>query len=170
MSDLESRLRRLEDRAELEDLVVRYFVASDDDDYETLASTFASDGTFSAGIFPGGAGRDAVVECLRSGRNMMGPTIHTPSYTLFDFQSENRASGLVGAHLELSIGEQTIFAAVRYIDEYEKNNGRWQFKRREMRTIHAGPWEEVGTSLSAELCIRWPGVSPMKSDFPKKGK
>ena len=33
MSDIESRIRRLEDRAELQDLVVKYFVASDDDDH-----------------------------------------------------------------------------------------------------------------------------------------
>ena len=170
MSDIESRIRRLEDRAELQDLVVKYFVASDDDDYETLASTFAVDGTFSAGIFPGGVGRDAVVECLRSGRAMMGPTVHTPNYALIEFHDDNRASGLVGAHLELSIGDQTVFAAVRYVDEYAKNNGRWEFKCREMRTVHAGPWDQVGTSLSTELCVRWPGVSPMKSDFPKKGK
>jgi len=170
MSDIESRIRRLEDRAELQDLVVKYFVASDDDDYETLAATFAVGGTFSAGIFPGGIGRAAVVDCLRAGRDMMGPTIHTPDYTLFDFQSDTAASGLVGAHLELSIGDQTVFAAVRYIDSYEKNNGHWELKSREMRTIHAGPWQDVNTSLSAELCVRWPGVGPMKSDFPKKGK
>ena len=168
MSELEHRIQRLEDRAELQDLVVKYFLASDDDDYEALAATFAPDGTFSAGIFPGGEGREAVVECLRAGRKMMGPTIHTPDYTLFAFSDNNRATGRVGAHLELSIAGRTVFAAVRYFDEYVRIDGRWQFKRREMRTIHAGPWEEVGSSLSTELCVRWPGVDPMHSDFPKK--
>jgi SnoaL-like domain len=42
MSDLQRRIRRLEDRAELQDLVVRYFLAADDD-YDALAATFAAD-------------------------------------------------------------------------------------------------------------------------------
>ena len=168
MSDLERRIRRMEDRAELQDLVVRYFIASDDDDYATLASTFAIDGTFSAGSFPGGAGRDAVVECLRSGRSMMGPTVHTPNYALFTFQDDDHATGQVGAHLELSIGGRTVFGAVRYIDAYVRAEDRWQFKSRDMRTIHMGPWEDAGTSLTTELNVRWPGVPPMRSDYPKK--
>ena len=168
MSDLERRIRRIEDRAELQDLVVRYFIASDDDDYATLAATFAIDGTFSAGSFPGGAGREAVVECLRSGRSMMGPTVHTPNYALFTFQDDDHATGQVGAHLELSIGGRTVFGAVRYIDKYARAEGRWQFKSRNMRTIHMGPWEEAATSLTTELNVRWPGIPPMASDFPKK--
>ena len=134
MSDLERRIRRMEDRAELQDLVVRYFIASDDDDYATLAATFAIDGTFCAGSFPGGAGREAVVECLRSGRSMMGPTVHTPNYALFTFQDDDHATGQVGAHLELSIGGRTVFGAVRYIDAYVRAEGRWQFKSRNMRS------------------------------------
>ena len=168
MSDLESRIRRLEDRAELQDLVVRYFMASDDDDYATLGACFARQGTFSAGSFPGGVGRDAVVECLRSGRKMMGPTVHTPNSALFDFKDDNRATGVVGAHLELSIGDRTVFGAVRYIDECVREEGRWRFSKRDMRTIHMGPWEDAATSLTTELNVRWPGIPPMASDFPKK--
>jgi hypothetical protein len=168
MSDIERRIRRLEDRAELQDLVVRYFIASDDDDYATLASSFTLDGSFSAGSFPGGTGRDAVVECLRVGRSYMGPTVHTPNYALFSFQEDNHATGLVGAHLELSIGGKTVFGAVRYVDDYVRVDGRWYFHKRDMRTIHAGPWEDVATSLTAERNVRWPGLDPMVSDYPKK--
>ena len=123
---------------------------------------------FSAGSFPGGVGREAVVECLRSGRKVMGPTVHTPNYTLFDFKDDNRATGVVGAHLELSIGGRTVFGAVRYIDECAREEGRWRFSKRDMRTIHMGPWEDAATSLTTELNVRWPGIPPMASDFPKK--
>lgn len=167
MTDLECRIRRLEDRAALQDLVVQYFVAADDDDYETLAATFAPDGTFSAGSFEGATGRDAVVESLRSSRKLMGPTVHTPNYALFKFQEDGRATGLVGAHLELSMAGRTLFGAVRYTDDYVRIDGRWQILRRNMRTIHMGPWEDVGTSLTSELCVRWPGIDPLPSDYPK---
>ncbi|GAF50398.1 nuclear transport factor 2 family protein [Rhodococcus wratislaviensis] len=52
MSDIESRVRRLEDRAESEDLAVRYFLASDFDDFDAIADAIAENGTFSAGGFP----------------------------------------------------------------------------------------------------------------------
>jgi hypothetical protein len=168
MSDLDRRIRRLEDRAELQDLVVRYFLAVDDDIYEALADTFASDATFSAGSFVGGRGRDNVVEFLRNDRLNMGPTVHTPNYSLFAFQDEDHATGTTGAHLELARGGRTLFGAVRYIDTFVREEGAWRIRAREMRTVHVGPWEDVGTSLTSELCVRWPGAAPAASDYPKR--
>jgi hypothetical protein len=168
MWEIERRIRRLEDRANLQDLVVRYFVAADDDDYIALAASFAPDARFLAGGFEGGATRDEIVEFIRLDRKKMGPTIHTPNYALFEFRDDDHATGLVGAHLELSRGGRTLFGAVRYTDEYIRLEGNWYIRGREMRTIHVGPWEEVGTSLTAALCVRWPGFDPQPSDFPKK--
>ena len=168
MLALEDRIRRLEDRAELEDLVVRYFIASDDDDFETLAEIFAPDGTFAAPGFVGGANREEVVAFLAADRRNMGATIHTPNFTLFNFRGNDHASGTVGAHLELARAGQTLFGAVRYRDEYTRVDGQWRISRREMLTIHVGPWDDVGTSLTAELNVRWPGSAPTRSHFPKK--
>jgi hypothetical protein len=168
MPDLEQRIRRLEDRAELNDLVVRYFVAVDDDDYATLAQTFASQASFSAGGFDGAHGRDAIVDSLRASRAQMGATVHTPDYTLFTFHGDSEASGLVGAHLELSMAGKTLYGAVRYTDTYVRESGRWCLSQRDMRVIHVGPWEEVGGSLTSELNVKWPGVPPLPSDYPKR--
>lgn len=168
MPDLESRLRRLEDRAELQDLVVRYFIASDDDDFETLEACFAPEGAFWASGFGGGSGREVVLDTLRAGRNAMGPTVHTPDYTLFAFEGEDVATGQVGAHLELSLGGKTLFGAVRYTDRYVRRQGAWCILSREMRVIHMGPWDEVGNSLTREFNVCWPGLDPLRSDFPKR--
>jgi hypothetical protein len=54
MTDMQERIRRLEDRAERLGLVVRYFVASDDDDRQALGARFAIDGRFGEGGFPPG--------------------------------------------------------------------------------------------------------------------
>jgi len=168
VTTIEERLRRLEDRAELQDLVVRYFVASDDDDYATLAEVFAPECSFGASGFEGARGREAVVESLCVARSYMGATVHTPNYALFTFQSDDRASGVVGAHLELAMAGKTLFGAVRYTDEYVRWEGRWRFRSREMRAIHMGPWDEVATSLTDEFCVRWPGIPAKRSDYPKK--
>jgi len=167
MNDIESRLRRLEDRSELQDLIVRYFLAADDNDYEALAATFAPDAVFSAGGFMGGRSRAEVVEFIRADRtNNMGVTIHTPNFTLLDFRDADAATGVIGAHLELARGGRTLYGAVRYHDEYARLDGRWYIKRREMLAIHIGPWEEVGTSLTAERRVRWPGARPSHADLP----
>lgn len=168
MASIEDRIRRLEDRAEIHDLVIRYFVASDDDDYQTLADTFAPDGSFSASGFGTSNGRDAVVEGIRASRGFMGATVHTPHYVLLTIEDKDHASGIVGAHLELAMGEDTLFGAVRYADRYARIDGCWRFTSREMRVVHVAPWTDVGSSLTSELRVRWPGLPPSPSDFPRK--
>lgn len=168
MATLEDRVRRLEDRAELHDLVATYFQATDDDDYARLGLCFTSDATFAASGFPDSAGRRAITEFLRMARSGMGQTVHTPNYVHLHFDGTDAAAGTVAAHLELGIGDATYFAAVRYLDRYRREDGHWRIARREMRAIHVGPWAEVGTSLSSPLNIRWPGAVPQASDFPRQ--
>jgi hypothetical protein len=167
MSDQDQRIRRLEDRAELQDLVVRYFLAADDDDYPALGETFARESTFTAGGFEGGKSRSEIVEFIRADRRNMGPTIHTYNYSLFSFKDDDHASGVVGAHLELSRGGSSLYGAVRYLDDYVREDGRWRIQHRNMLAIHVGPWEQVATSLTSELRVRWPGAAPQRADLPK---
>jgi len=168
MSDIESRIRRIEDRLDLQDLVTRYFIAADDDEYETIGELFAENGIFTAPGFVGGTNRAEVIEFVKTDRANMGPTVHTPDYSLFEFQDDDHASGVVGAHLELARGGTTLFGAVRYHDNYVREGGKWRFARRELLTIHVGPWDDVGTSLTEELNVRWPGFPAAPSHFPKK--
>lgn len=168
MSDLEARIRRLEDRAALEDLVLRYFLAADDDDMDTLGATFAEDGEFVIGEgFSGGTDRESIVEFIRTDRKNMGVTVHTQNFTLLTFTDEDHASGVIGAHLELARGGTTVYGAVRYLDDYARTPEGWRIKRREMATIHVGPWDEVATSLTAAKRSRWPGQDPAEADLPR---
>lgn len=166
MPNIERRLKKLEDRAELQDLAVRYFVATDDDDYATMEALFAPDAVFRAGGFTGGTDRATVMAFLRNARANMGVTIHTPHYSLITFIDENRATGVVGAHLEIAMGGESLFGAVRYYDEYIRLDGKWHFAKRDMLTIHMGPWEQVATSLTAAMRVRWPGSDPQLADLP----
>ncbi|SEO98041.1 nuclear transport factor 2 family protein [Amycolatopsis saalfeldensis] len=166
MPDLEARIRRLEDRAEIGDLVLRYFLAADDDDWAALGATFAEDGSFSAGAFPGGDDRASVVEFIRADRQHMGVTVHTRNTTLLTFTDEDHADGVVGAHLELARGGTTVYGAVRYYDTYERTADGWKIKSRKMAVIHVGPWDQVGTSLTAPDRARWPGAEPAPADLP----
>jgi hypothetical protein len=164
MSDLEQRIRRLEDRAELEELAVRYFRSADDDDFEAMAACFAEDATFSAGSFGGAEGRENVVEMLRGQREHMTKSVHTFDTMLLDFKGDDEASGVIGAHLEIGIGGTTVWAAVRYYDEFVRGDGGWEIHRCEMRNIHAGSWDGAASSLVDEDRVRWPGTEPAPSE------
>jgi hypothetical protein len=168
MSEIERRLARLEDRAELGDLVVRYFLAADGDDLAGLRDAFAEISTFSVSGAVGGATREDIIEFLVAQRTNMGLTLHTPNYGLFTFKSDVEAAGLVGAHLELVLGGVSVFGAVRYRDTYVRESGAWRIKTRDMRTIHMAPWADAGEAFASPLPQRWPGADPAPSDFPRK--
>ncbi|MFA7584742.1 MAG: nuclear transport factor 2 family protein [Novosphingobium sp.] len=168
MTDISRRVSRLEDRVELEELVVRYFLASDGDDLETIRRTFSNEATFAVSGHVVGTGPDGIVDFIVEQRANMGLTLHTPNYGLFSFESDDRARGLVGAHLELVLGGQSTFGAVRYEDEYVRGAGGWQIRSRDMRTIHIAPWAEVAEAFASETPQRWPGIAPGPSDFPRK--
>ena len=170
MSTIDARVARLEDRAELEDLVVRYFLAADGDDTETLAALFAPDARFSISGSVGGTTREAVVNFLDSARTAMGLTLHTPNSMLFTFDGPGRARGLIGAHLQLAYGAETVFGAVRYHDDYVRQGGSWQILARDMRTLFIAPWAAVGDAFASATPARWPGAAPAGSDFPRRPK
>ena len=68
VSSLEDRIRVLEDRAAIQDLVAVYFKATDDDDYAVMAHCFTRDARFEASGFEDAAGRDGG----HAGRRLLG--------------------------------------------------------------------------------------------------
>jgi hypothetical protein len=159
MSSVEERLRRIEDRQELVDLVVRYFNACDEQDYDTLAEVFSTDAEMGEGY-----GRDQIVELIREDRCLMGSTIHSSDSMLFSFEDADRAGGVIGAHCELSRGGRTLYGAMRYVDTYVRERGIWRVRSREVKMLHIGSWDEVGDSLTAETPVRWPGEAAAAAD------
>jgi hypothetical protein len=164
---LEDRVTRLEDRVELNDLVVSYFLAADGDDLEGVRNSFTAGATFSASGTIAAEGQDGIVDFIRASREQMGLTIHTPHYAQFTFDGPDRARGLVGAHLELVVGGTAVYGAVRYLDLFERVEGRWRIHRRDMRTIFIAPWLEVGQAFESATPVRWPGAPAVPSDFPR---
>jgi ketosteroid isomerase-like protein len=167
MADIEQRVARLEDRAMIEDLVVRYFLAADGDDLTGVGDSFTDDATFSSSGVPNATGRASIVDFIGTARQHMGLTVHTPHYVLCTFHDPDHASGLVGAHLELVLGGQSLLGAVRYEDDYVREPGGWRISRRDMRTIHIAPWAEIDEAFASGLPVRWPGTSPLPSDYPR---
>lgn len=166
--DLEHRLRRLEDRATINDRVVDYFLAVDGDDIDGVAESFTENASFRSSGELAASGRQGIVEFIRGARERMGLTVHTPNYVHLKFESEDAAAGLVGAHLELAFGDATLFGAVRYVDRYVREGGAWRIDARDMRVIHIAPWPQVGEAFASPTPVRWLGAPRAASDFPRK--
>jgi hypothetical protein len=153
VGDAEHRLRRLEDRAELRELVDRYCLAIDDSDWDALLEMFASPAEM-AGV----TGRDEVVGRLRATRSGYGRTIHTVTGQVLDFADDDHASGVVASRGELAISGRTVLCAMRYLDNYERAGGSWRFTRRVIQFSYALPWSEMTGAMTDELAVRWPGT------------
>jgi hypothetical protein len=160
---IEERLRRLEDRIELQNLMLRYFIGCDDDNYEDLARVFADDAEYADGTGPA-----EIVGILRESRSQMGATIHTPDYMLIEFADADHASAVVGAHCELARGGTTVFGAARYLPQCVRAPQGWRIWRMERQWFHVGPWDQVATSLTADLRVRWPDEPPEAAELPAK--
>lgn len=168
MITLEQRIQKLEDRAEIQDLVARYFQVTDDDNTPALAECFTRDARFIAAGFDGGEGREGVMAFLKAARSNMQQTVHTPHYVHIAFKGADEADGVVMAHIEIGIGGTTVYGAVRYLDTYHREDGHWRIAAREMRTVHLGSWDLVASSMTEIDNVRWPGAVPAPSDFPRK--
>jgi len=153
--DTMRRLRRIEDRFELQDLLFRYNLAVDEQDWDGLADLYAEDAQLGEV-----SGRANVIAAIRRERETFGRTVHVTHGQLLDLDGGERATGLVVAHAELDVGGQLVVCHIRYYDDYVQENQAWRFARRTLKFRYALPWTEMADSLTAERPVRWPGTEP----------
>jgi hypothetical protein len=152
---LEERLRRIEDRQALEDLVCRYAIAVDDQDWTAMAEILAAEAVLEKD--PPIVGRDRVIASMRESRARMGLALHTPDYLLLTFDDDDHATGTAGAHIEVTMGGELVVGAMRYRDQYLRESGEWRIRCRSQEYFYVAPWTALGESLLSDLRIRWPG-------------
>jgi hypothetical protein len=158
-NDIAQRLRRIESRLELQDLVFRYNQAIDERDWDALRFLYAEQARLGRVV-----GRDNVVSAVRSERETFGRTVHVAHGQLLDFDDDERARGLVVAHAELDIGGHLIVCHIRYHDSYVHEDSAWRFADRSLKFRYALPWDQMADSLTAPRPVRWPGTELAASD------
>jgi ketosteroid isomerase-like protein len=166
LSAMQAQLRRLTDRAELQDLVNRYAMAVDDHDLAAVAGMYTADGRF---IRRGrtAAGREEVLRSLERSMRRYGPTIHTAHTLVISWEDEDNASGAATGHAELALRGDLILAAYRYRDRYRREPAGWRFARRELRFIYGLRAADLPTAFSDELRLRWPDEPRTAADLPE---
>lgn len=164
--DLETRIRRLEIRAELTDLVARYCAAVDDRDFDALLDLFCVDGSFGHVGGEPATGHAELLAYYRRRLEGVGASFHYPHTHLLTKWGDDEIEGVVSAHAEMGIGPQMIVAAMRYHDTYRLVDGSWRFGQRRLRFWYIMPADELPASLGHPLRKRWPGP-PSEADLPE---
>ena len=166
-ADILRRLRRIEDRFELSDLVAKYGQLLDDRDLDAVAELYSTDSSFDSLTGPV-SGRAAVVGYYAERLGAGGVTYHYPHSQVLTFSDDDdSASGVVHAHAEMEIDGVTLVIALRYLDEYTREDGAWRFRSRRAQQLYALPLDELATQLGSTTRKRWPGMEPMAADIPE---
>ncbi|MDG2001855.1 MAG: nuclear transport factor 2 family protein [Novosphingobium sp.] len=131
--EIAARLDRVESRAAIQDLAVRYAIAVDSRDIQGWTDLFVPD--VNCGRF--GVGREALRQSIEPALCNFYRSIHMISGHAVDFDGPDRATGMVYCRAEHEVGERWIVMAIIYSDEYARSDGRWFFVRRKERHWYA---------------------------------
>jgi ketosteroid isomerase-like protein len=170
MATIEQRLQRLEDQAEIRQLVSRYCFVIDDRDLAGIGDCFTADGRFrSADGVMDAQGRDAIIEQYHGRFAELGPGVHVTHDLVVDFDPSdaNRATGLVSCSAELVRQGKAMLVALRYYDEYRRDSdGRWRFADRLLRFFYYLDARDYPDVLIHPLRNR-AYAEPAPADFPE---
>jgi hypothetical protein len=144
-NDLERRIRAIEDRLEIEDVIVRYAIAVDTQDDEMLESCFTDDAEASFAGVPAGPGGAAIVAFLASlrGVRVIGSTHRFANIVVnldgdeADVQSSAVVYGVRGEPLQLRL------RGISYRDRFVRTAAGWRIARR----VHSAAWEGGAENL-----------------------
>ena len=127
------KIRRLEDRFAIQDLVAAYCEAIDGRDLPRFVSLFTDDAVMRHrdGVVRLD-GRAAIESYYTTRFAGYGFTFHYPHAVTVSFTSENDATGLVTGHAEMGVEGQMVLASIRYTDRYRRVDNAWRFAEREM--------------------------------------
>jgi uncharacterized protein (TIGR02246 family) len=173
MSDLAqilNRLDRLESKDAIRALVTAYAIACDEHDIPGLMSLFTADACFDA---PNGAmvadGRDAIETMFIETLKTRGPGYHWTHDVTVEIDPENtcKATGLVYSHAETTPNGVVSLAAMKYHDEYRREDESWRFAKRVISFLYYVPAVEYGVSLSSDKRVVI-GTERLAADYPEK--
>ena len=132
-SSVEARLRALEDRDAIADLVHEYARLADECEPERVAALFSEDACADFGPGLGAHRGRAAIERFFQGLHVFARTSHHVSNLQVRFEGDGRARGIayvLAWHELRGEGAKTASAFARYEDEYVRTEAGWRFAAR----------------------------------------
>jgi len=168
---LETRLRRLEDRVAIEELIARYGLVMDDRDMDAMPGLFTGDVRILSrdGVMDA-RGRDAAIELFRGRFSVLGPSNHFTHDKIIRFGDDpDEATGTVLSHAEMQRKGEPMLAAIRYSDRYRRDAGAWRFAERLFDFFYYVPTAEYLDGLGPGLATRMRAYDEATgADIPEK--
>jgi ketosteroid isomerase-like protein len=169
--DLQRRIRRLEDRAEIGELIARYGLVMDERDMAGMPQLFTPDVVVRSvdGVMHA-SGLDAVVEMFRGRFAVLGPSFHFSHDRILSFDDDDPdvAQGMVLSHAEMNRKGQPMLAAIRYADRYRRHDGRWRYAERVLSFFYYVPTAQYLDALGAGLAARMRAYDEARpADWPE---
>jgi len=163
------RLERLESKEEIRDLVSKYAEACDQQDLDSLGELFTLEAEFDS---PNGMlkskGRQNILDMYLEVFKSRGPSFHWTHDVRIKMNSEQKdlASGIVYSHAETTREGIVSLAAMRYDDQYEKEDGAWKFSKRVIHFFYYVKTNDYVETLTSPLRVGM-GDENVAADIPE---
>jgi ketosteroid isomerase-like protein len=142
---LENRIRRIEDKFEIQDLAHLYGFVMDERDLDGLGRLFTEDAHLGSedGVFDA-TGLDTIARTYQGRYDVLGATNHFAHSVITRFVDGDPdvAYGLVSGHAEVVREDVTMVVALRYHDVYRRTERGWRIADRVMGYMYYLPMTE----------------------------
>ena len=144
VEELARRLQVLEDSEAIKKLKARYCAYCDNNyDATGIAALFTEDAVWDGGSFGKYEGREAIRTFFEGAPKLLTFAIHQVMNPLIEVQGE-RATGTwyLFQPCTLAEGNQAVWLAARYEEEYVKVGEEWKFKQLKVFSSFMTPYEQ----------------------------
>ena len=125
--DLAARIDRLESLDAIRQLPAKYALALDMRDMDAMVGLFPAD----VRVGKETSGREALRRYLdETMRVQFNGTSHHIGGHIIEFDDPDHARGIVYSKNEHETGPEWVIMQMMYVDDYERIDGRWYFRRR----------------------------------------
>lgn len=158
---LAERIERLESLDQIRQLPAKYALALDMRDMDALVSLFAPD----VRVGRDTSGRQALRAYMdRTLRSPFTGTSHHIGGHIIEFDSPDRAQGIVYSKNEHETGDEWVIMQMMYADNYVRAEGRWCFARRLPLYWYA---TDLNKPPIGPNKMRWPDTEWVEGNFHK---
>jgi hypothetical protein len=167
-SDIELRLRRLEDRERIRALVDLYGIVMDERKIAGIRRLFAEDAVFAtADGYISTTSLDELVAMYEGRFGASGATNHFAHGHIirFDATDADLAYGIVNSHVEVARLGEPMIAAIRYHDTYVRAGEAWKFRKRLMTYMYYLNIRDYGEAMVRQDRVRVYGDARL-ADWP----
>ncbi len=144
LEQLQRRLQVLEDVEAIKKLKARYCAFCDDQyDADGIASLYTEDAVWDGGDFGKHEGREAIRKFFQGASKIFPFAIHQVMNPIIEVEGDKaKGQWYLFQACTLAEGNQAMWLAARYEEEYVRSGGEWKFKHLKVSPSFFTPYGE----------------------------